>query len=564
MKIVCDNCATKYSIADEKVVGKVFKIRCKKCSHIIVVKGTPGEAAAAQAVADGVAAGQDPGTIAQEQPAAVWHLVIDREQVGPMTVEEVREKFRGGQIDNETYAWREGFDDWLKLAQIDEFRDLSAPPQNNTDDQATRRSNSADLFNQASREEEPAPSADLFNSAAPVSEHVRTSAPNAATIMASTHTDEYAPPASSGRSRPSPDDAALSAGADIRPMTGARSENSVLFSLNNLQALATGGGPSSQPKPGYANSQSEGSGLIDIRQMAAQTLSANSFSMGNANKPDELPLPNDAPMFSAVAPSVLLPSAEPQGMPKWVWGVVGLGGAMLVGMIILLVSVLKTPTQAPQIPTQGTTLPVVDPVAQNAHPGTPPEKGALPGPTENPGVGKTSPKEPNNPTPAVDPGEKKHHTRGDRDKGPKANSTKDKEPGTPPVQPKVEAQVETPKKPKVVKPKDDLETLLDSASPGGGGKPKAEAAKKDAPEQLSMDMIKSGLKGVSSAVQGCKTPGTYIVKLTIGKNGKISDASVPGKSGDPAADCVAKAVRSARFSEFTGDPQTLSYPFILR
>ena len=39
MKIVCDNCSTKYSIADEKVRGKVFKIKCKKCSHIIVVKG---------------------------------------------------------------------------------------------------------------------------------------------------------------------------------------------------------------------------------------------------------------------------------------------------------------------------------------------------------------------------------------------------------------------------------------------------------------------------------------------------------------------------------------------
>ena len=41
MKIVCDNCTTKYSIADEKVRGKVFKIKCKKCSHIIVVKGEP-------------------------------------------------------------------------------------------------------------------------------------------------------------------------------------------------------------------------------------------------------------------------------------------------------------------------------------------------------------------------------------------------------------------------------------------------------------------------------------------------------------------------------------------
>src|SRR5580693_608771 len=44
MKIVCDSCGTKYSIADEKVRGKVFKIRCKKCSHIIVVRGlTPAD-----------------------------------------------------------------------------------------------------------------------------------------------------------------------------------------------------------------------------------------------------------------------------------------------------------------------------------------------------------------------------------------------------------------------------------------------------------------------------------------------------------------------------------------
>ena len=39
MKIVCEACQAKYSIADEKVRGKVFKIRCKKCSHVIVVRG---------------------------------------------------------------------------------------------------------------------------------------------------------------------------------------------------------------------------------------------------------------------------------------------------------------------------------------------------------------------------------------------------------------------------------------------------------------------------------------------------------------------------------------------
>ena len=47
MRIICENCSTKYSIADEKVRGKVFKIRCKKCGHIIVVKGVSDQPAAA-------------------------------------------------------------------------------------------------------------------------------------------------------------------------------------------------------------------------------------------------------------------------------------------------------------------------------------------------------------------------------------------------------------------------------------------------------------------------------------------------------------------------------------
>ena len=52
MKIVCDACSAKYSIADDKVKGKVFKIRCKKCSNIIVVRGTAGAAGAEEAPPD--------------------------------------------------------------------------------------------------------------------------------------------------------------------------------------------------------------------------------------------------------------------------------------------------------------------------------------------------------------------------------------------------------------------------------------------------------------------------------------------------------------------------------
>ncbi|MFH1812355.1 MAG: AgmX/PglI C-terminal domain-containing protein [Pseudomonadota bacterium] len=38
MKFFCQKCQTKYAIADEKVRGKILKIRCKKCQAIIVVR----------------------------------------------------------------------------------------------------------------------------------------------------------------------------------------------------------------------------------------------------------------------------------------------------------------------------------------------------------------------------------------------------------------------------------------------------------------------------------------------------------------------------------------------
>ena len=87
MKIVCDNCATKYSIADEKVRGKVFKIRCKKCSHVIVVKGGEGGQSEIMPGDPSAYDGEDATAMATAAPSGegVWHLVIDREQVGPMT-----------------------------------------------------------------------------------------------------------------------------------------------------------------------------------------------------------------------------------------------------------------------------------------------------------------------------------------------------------------------------------------------------------------------------------------------------------------------------------------------
>lgn len=128
MKIVCDSCGAKYSIADEKVQGKVFKIRCKKCSNVIVVKGT--------ADAESAHGAGDEGNLGAGAGAAEWYVVIDGEQVGPVTSNEIDSYFMSGQISADTYAWRDGMGDWQHVVDIPDFahlaQDVAGPNETTT------------------------------------------------------------------------------------------------------------------------------------------------------------------------------------------------------------------------------------------------------------------------------------------------------------------------------------------------------------------------------------------------------------------------------------------------
>src|SRR6185503_9922798 len=98
MKIACENCGTKYSIDDEKLKGKVYKIRCKKCSNVIVAKGT--------AVGEADPSAKERHTFdddAPDDPDRVWHLVIAQEQAGPFTLAEVEGHLRSGKVNAQTF-----------------------------------------------------------------------------------------------------------------------------------------------------------------------------------------------------------------------------------------------------------------------------------------------------------------------------------------------------------------------------------------------------------------------------------------------------------------------------
>jgi predicted Zn finger-like uncharacterized protein len=112
MKIVCDSCGAKYSIADEKVAGKIFKIRCKKCSSVLEVRGD-------QTGAHPFADANGPQEPAGE---ATWYIVVDGEQKGPLPPIELSQLFAKGAVGLEgrqrrprarpDLRWRGGWLEW--------------------------------------------------------------------------------------------------------------------------------------------------------------------------------------------------------------------------------------------------------------------------------------------------------------------------------------------------------------------------------------------------------------------------------------------------------------------
>ncbi|HUT78533.1 MAG TPA: AgmX/PglI C-terminal domain-containing protein [Polyangia bacterium] len=157
MKFVCGKCNAKYNLADERVAGKVLKIRCKTCGHIIEVSG-PQPAApraadrARKAVADpGLAdrfaesfsphadghAKRTPGLLQavkrsaaqlekDETQVATWFVAMDDKPVGPITARSVWRFQTSGKVTDDSLVWKEGMPDWVALRNCKDLVGLLA------------------------------------------------------------------------------------------------------------------------------------------------------------------------------------------------------------------------------------------------------------------------------------------------------------------------------------------------------------------------------------------------------------------------------------------------------
>lgn len=142
MKFLCDRCKTRYSIGDDRVRGKILKIRCKNCANVITVREGMPDADAADSggvnrprtatQANPIIASSSPAPVATAAPAASkledeWYVSIDGVQSGPFLLPAAQKWVAAKPLEADLHCWCEGFDDWLPVDKVSHFRNLRKP-----------------------------------------------------------------------------------------------------------------------------------------------------------------------------------------------------------------------------------------------------------------------------------------------------------------------------------------------------------------------------------------------------------------------------------------------------
>jgi len=569
MKIVCDSCGAKYSIADEKVAGKIFKIRCKKCSSVLEVRGDQTNAQAAT----------EQEATSDRGGEATWYIVVDGEQKGPLAPIDLSQLFAKGSVSLESYVWNEGFDDWRVASEVPEVAQLfggaasQANPQAATDDTMAFGAG-GDLFGSNDGRE---PTSEIDTNSSMFAGFDENPTPTPA--------DAEPSPATSAAH-----DAGASFGGDAigggapQRMTGQRNENSVLFSLSNLQQLASRSGSpaestsmASQPPGASLGAQSapppsgEGSGLIDIRALAKSTTPGTRAAPSQAV--DDL-LAIGTGGGAALGAPLLGPAPDETSYGnRWLW-IGGVAIALIaifgsaVGLGVVLggsdedaLEITAENQAAPAVPIPGSNA-----VAASAQaPIEPPDEALAAGDGTQPIQAATI--EDNAPEPAP----------GLEEPSPKKRSASDtpRRARTPRRTASAASASSPASSPAPKKRSGNLDALMDEvvggSSPTTRPKRSSTTSSRDSsslPDAPSRNDVKTALQGVSGGVKACRkdSGGTATVQVTFsGKTGRASGAKVASGpfKGTPIGSCIESAVKRARVPRFKQSSFKVTFPYRL-
>ncbi|MDB4987827.1 MAG: glycine-rich protein [Myxococcaceae bacterium] len=564
MKIVCESCGAKYSIADEKVAGKVFKIRCKKCSAVIVVKG------------DQQPEGSNAATSFDYGSDAIWHVVVAGEQQGPFAPRQIGELLAEGKIDWEAYVWREGMEGWQPAKDVEALVKSVMAEAEGGEPATTAQSGQlgGEVFGGSSDM-----GADPFASSSDdggLSGVINQSVASA--TAAGGGADLFADSSRSAFAAAAEDDDHDHHGSGLGPkvsgdqaLTGQRNENSVLFSLSNLQALATGSGSApasaSRPKPGMA--QGEGSGLIDIRALASATQAVGDrpYQPSTREKVEDLlAVGSTNTTFSATSLAAPVAVDKPDHGKTMLY-LMAAAIALLGCVVLYLVVRPAAPQPIAQIaqPEDDENLQVPAARPPKEQPAEAPQAAE---PTPGANEGATKDEEPEKPSDgSKEEAAKRAHGEHASRKHVEGEKAAEKPEKAAKAEPVAAAEPPPAKKPSSSGDK-SLDDLLDTAlggKPAKAAKPVAAAPSENLPATPSREDVIGAMKGITADVAGCGKgeSGVAMAKVGVaGATGKVSSVDVSGQfAGSPVGSCVAKEVRKAKFPKFSQSTFSFSYPF---
>lgn len=636
MKLHCEQCGTHFNVSDDRVrgEGRVFKFRCRNCDAIITFHGAGGGAPQAEASSE-----------------ATWYYVLEGQQNGPVPLSAVRDAVAAGMVTADTYVWRAGMENWLPLKDVEELASLR--PDELSDD-AVRRLDTAEAVAAVSGSHLLAKDSGAGQRASVASAFAGES-----TAAAEPAARETAPPAPSAidgtldrlfvgdlqkegaRSAQAAKPAAQPSGGDMfgpapveddddsgdvfsstskrgsKSGSYQRHDNSVLFSLHDLDEKKGGGSASAKkrspsalvaPLASSASSPLGGdSGLIDIRSFSKKKKDDKSGDLfGDLSIPAGAPRPDPIPLATGRA-SVPILARKKKGSGGMIAGII-LGAVAIAGgtaFAVIQFTKDKTPAPvaqvvvaaapaAPAAPAAAPAVPVAPaaapaapvaaaPVAAPAAPAAPiapvavvPETPVAPAavgtaPPAAEGAAPTAPAVAPTEVAAapVAPVERKELTPEQKKKAEEARKKREEEKkvaDTAKAAAKAAAAekvVEAPKAPPAIDPNKLLgETVAVAPKPevsidsGDGG---------DLPDSLTTPQVNKVVKGAGGRIRSCVTGAgesnvTVTVAFTVTPAGGVTGVSV---SGTGATSCVSGAISSLNFPK-SKNGRSARMPFTIK
>jgi hypothetical protein len=353
-------------------------------------------------------------------------------------------------------------------------------------------------------------------------------------------------------------------------MTGQRNENSVLFSLTNLQQLASRGGTPAAAAPATASQVSastgapaavEGSGLIDIRALAKSTTPGTKTAPSQAV--DDLLAIGTGGGASLGTPLLGPAPLDTSDSNRWLWiggaaiavlAIVGAGigvGMVLGGSEDDALEITAATGQEPSEPMPGSN----EGATAAQVPAEPPEDAlAVAEPIEAATIEEPTEAEIQAPAP-----KKRTSSSSQRRQRTSRSSSKSTASAKP-----------APKK----RSSNNLDALMDEVV--GGSSPSkskqttrsSSSSSSSLPDTPTRNEVKTALQGVSGAVKSCKkdSGGTAAVSVVFsGKTGRVSSAKVTSGpfKGTAVGSCIASAAKRARVPRFKQGSFKVTFPYRL-